>query len=331
MSFYATKCKQNISISSDIACTTNDTKDTCYLFGGAKSKTVQYSNDLFIATDDINGFKVTKINCQNSPPPTNGAGIIYHNNSLILFGGLLRGSCTNKFYVCDINNKIWKPLQITGIIPTPRSDFCFIKYDDYAVVFAGMNLSNKKWHYLSDLFVINLVKFHCIKITNSLKEINPISLFGYCIVKDQLVIAGGNSLSKRLNEMFCINLNDLIFGKINVKQIKQFDYTISHHRICSFNDSVFLFGGRQKKNVFTNENMIITNILTDNVKITKNILQNAPSERMSHSLVELNKKLFVFGGAVKINNKQIFYNDIYCLTFNEKDELKLIFIFLLNN
>ena len=332
MSFKPVKCKQLVPTLCNMARATNDSNDICYIFGGTKSNSEPYSNELWELKDDADGFHFTSINCQNPPRARAEPAMIFYKNSLILFGGRSSGKFYDKqFYICDLKNKIWKPLIISGTIPPPRSSYCFIRYGDYAIVFGGMDWANDRWNWLNDLYLIDLIQFHSIKIEISLKEFefNGLTDFGYCIVRDELVIVGGLDGGNRYNMMFSVNVNDLILSKkINIKRFEIFTDKISCHQICPFGDNIIVFGGRTVKRKYTHDNMIIRNVLTDKVKIEKNVLNHLPSKRALHALFVLNDKLFVFGGTVEVKKRQWeYYNDIYRTISQKEYEILITYLY----
>ncbi|CAJ0895916.1 3317_t:CDS:2, partial [Entrophospora sp. SA101] len=222
-----------------------------------------------------------------------------HNDSIIIFGGIVGEKTTNEVYVVEATY---------GDIPKPRSLHSQISFATHMIVFGGIVDDPKENNLDEHIYIFDIVSKHWLKqmicnfnidgevsTINSSSSNGSIGRFGHTatVVDTTLYVFGGkNKNNEYLNDFLTFDLKAL---KLLTKKKSKFKFSSR-------------FGGCASPN--------FTQSFWDSLIPPR----NAPSPRMKHVSCPYNGKIYMFGGTDEIKC----YNDIWCydVKTNQWDELE---------
>jgi hypothetical protein len=137
------------------------------------------------------------------------------NEGIYIFGGIDDDSrVTNNLYLLKINRPVLEKekLNTVGKAPSPRADTSLNFYEDLKVLIVHGGRSESE--YFNDTFILDIISLNWYKVKLFEEGIfnNKTKLLKRCghgavIVKDNLIIFGGNNDIFVGSEMFMLNLN----------------------------------------------------------------------------------------------------------------------------
>jgi hypothetical protein len=186
-----------------------DNKNSIYIFGGGNSSGLL--NDLWQYNIEKNTFN--KLNLDDTKIQQREVnGMVYYKENLYIFGGRLYDSIDNKLYKINLST-----LKIDDNFTTLPSSLCCFSYclfKHYIIIYGGTDGIN----FLNNIYLYNIKnnKWAKSKLNIGKSDIN--SIFEgkisaqMCIDEDSnlLLIFGGSSIHQDSNELFSIDLQQLL-------------------------------------------------------------------------------------------------------------------------
>jgi N-acetylneuraminic acid mutarotase len=135
---------RNLELTGDVlplaaSAITSTPGDLVYGFGGAtnSNNNTIISGDLYKIDVKLNSFEIIKVD-GFAPKPRIGASLTYHDNGVILFGGLLADDVlSNEIWRFDLNSNSWSRFNVESKI-FARVSHTAVIYDSKLVVYGGL-------------------------------------------------------------------------------------------------------------------------------------------------------------------------------------------------
>lgn len=182
-----------------------------------------------------------------------GAGVI--DNYMIIYGGKGQGSLYNDIFALDLLTFEWKELEQHGNLPGPRESMSSAVLGNSLYIFGGniCTRSAEEDEYTNDFYSICIKNntAQCKKI-NALEPLPPKRLSHSMsnLNNHFLIVCGGESYGKTLNDVWVFNVDSKIWREIVPGN--QLRGRMTH--ICySHKDTLIVFGGMTHEKAVLNE------------------------------------------------------------------------------
>jgi N-acetylneuraminic acid mutarotase len=182
--------------------------------------------------------------------------------------------------------KNWRKVELknTENLPSERSSFSLVPYEDEFYLFGGCN--QKRFFF--DFYKFNTSKNQWTRLKNELKLKR--SHHSCSVHKDSMFIAGGMKMSDYLNDFYQYEFKSEKWTKL-----PSLPFALRGHRSLISQDSLYIFGGTSNGKNFFND-LLRFDFLTNKWEIIEVVDNSIIPGRESHTFVEYKDQFFVFGG-----------------------------------
>ena len=167
------------------------------------------------------------------------ATLVGHN--LYIIGGWLGQGplAADDLHILDLEALRWMTPNTFGEPPGPCNMHTADAYKEKIYVFRGGDGE----HYLNDLHELNTATLKWIKVENNAKGQAPPPRANHssALIKQNLYIFGGWDGTKRLNDLFMIDLDSMQWSQ--VQDWGESPVPRAGMSLCNVNDRLYLFGG----------------------------------------------------------------------------------------
>jgi N-acetylneuraminic acid mutarotase len=319
------------------------------LFGGEfyDGKRVYMYNDLYKYNIEKNQWK--KISCPTMPGPRSShQTIITPRGMLYLFGGeFVSPNETNFFHYkdfwrFDMSLNQWEKLECSK--PGPRSGHRMVFWKDYIVLFGGFFDQSQKTTYYNDLWVFDTGNMEWKEFKFVEQVPSPRSGFQFILHNDLAFLYGGYSkISKGQKtvgvmhtDAWTLKLSNTPIVQLKWEKKKKIGGILPGQR--SGNTMVYhkgkgiQFGGVTDliENEETIESIVHGDLFQYNFETNKFYPMNIkndlliPCPRYNPCLVISKNVMYMFGGILEVENKEITLCDFWSLNLDKLQEWKRI-------
>ena len=212
-----------------------------YIFGGITYTDLDSSLLMYLLYRlDLKALTITLVETTNTPEPRYGAGLVYYNNYLYMWGGK---ASDPSLYRISFSNKKWSVVGTSGTSPSTRNSFPYFMQGEYLYVLPGINFD------LTDIafgcFRISLIGLVWESVGCSLDR----AVSAYAKYGNYIVLLGGISEVMMYNEMVIGEIGgNLSFDVISPNWVCP-DPRMKHSLIKS-RQYLWLFGGYSDGNLY---------------------------------------------------------------------------------
>ncbi|KAJ3014268.1 UNVERIFIED_CONTAM: hypothetical protein HDU68_000358 [Siphonaria sp. JEL0065] len=327
--------------------------DELILFAGEyyNGQKVALFNDFFIYNTEKNDWR--KYVSPNSPGPRSSHQLVITNSGRgFLFGGEFVSPNQTTFFhykdfwVLDLKTYSWEKLEV-GKKPSPRSGHRMVLWKHYIILYGGFYDAGNETRYLDDLHVFDTVE--CKWITVECSEPKPTKRSGHNLIVsgDTLVLYGGytkevmkGKVARGIihTDLWTIKLS---FETKDWKWEKRKRGGVAPQPRCggpmvSFKGKGFLFGGvcDVKEDDETIESVCVDEFFQLNVeqcrfypvnlKASPTATNIKPPARFNTMMCVQRSTLYVFGGILEKDDKEITYSDLWSCDLDKLNPFKNI-------
>jgi N-acetylneuraminic acid mutarotase len=182
--------------------------------------------------------------------------------------------------------KNWRKVELknTENVPSERSSFSLVPYEDDFYLFGGCN--QKRFFF--DFYKFSPSKNQWTRLKNEIKLKR--SHHSCSVYKDSMFIAGGMKMSEYLNDF-----HQYEFKNEKWTKLPSLPFALRGHRSLISQDSLYIFGGTSNGKNFFND-LLRFDFLTNKWEIIEVVDNSIIPGRESHTFVEFKDQFFVFGG-----------------------------------
>ncbi|PKU67818.1 Epithiospecifier protein [Dendrobium catenatum] len=333
----------------------NPVKETeLILYGGEfynGNKTFVYG-DLYRYDVEKNEWKL--ISSPNSPPPRSAHQAIAWKNNIYIFGGEFTSPNQERFHhykdfwMLDLKTNQWEQLLLKGC-PTARSGHRMVIYKHKIIIFGGFYDTLREVRYYNDLHVFDLDQFKWqeIKPRPGCLWPSPRSGFQLFVYQDEIFLYGGYSKEvspdKTGSEKGIVHsdlwaLDPRTWEWCKVKKVGIPPGLRASFSMCIHKKRAVLFGGVVDMEV---EGDVLMSLFMNELygfqldtrrwyplelrkdRSTKDKVVR-PCGRINSCMVVGRDTLYLYGGMMEVNDREITLDDLYSLNLSKLDEWKCI-------
>jgi hypothetical protein len=298
-------------------------QDRMYLFGGTdntlENQTV-YVLDLTSQQWTSKGPEAAQL-----PPAIDSHSAVVYSGKMIVFGGFIGGSRSNRAFCLDLPTLRWREIEAAGELPIPRASHSAVVNADGMYVFGGNGEDGTKF---ADMWKMDLLTWEWVRI--SPKGDLPEGRSGHsaCSYANSMVIFGGvRELTKETNEMWAFSFSTMEWTLL--QEERKIEDPVSAAQLEEYKRGKPSKSHSPQTAPVTKHSgsPISPNPRLHELKplphfhlyegppspLVGRIIGRAPYPRDGHSAVVINDKMLVFGG----DRYQMPFNDLYAYALNE--------------
>ncbi|XP_028109348.1 acyl-CoA-binding domain-containing protein 6-like isoform X1 [Camellia sinensis] len=237
-------------------------------------------------------------------PACKGHSLVSWGKKVLLIGGKTDPASDRvSVWAFDTETECWSLMEAKGDVPVARSGHTVVRANSVLILFGGENAKRKK---LSDLHMFDLKSFtwlplHCTGQGPSPRSNHVATLYG----DKMLLIFGGASKSKTLNDIYSLDFETMIWSKIKIRGF----HPSPRAGCCGVlrGTKWYIAGGGSRKKRHTE--MLIFDVLKQEWSVSVASPPSSITTNKGFSLVLMQHKerdfLVVFGGSKKEPSNQI--------------------------
>ncbi|GJQ09451.1 hypothetical protein GpartN1_g1242.t1 [Galdieria partita] len=261
--------------------------------------------------------------CGLSPQPRRHASMVFHGQSLYVFGGFNeRNEVLGDLWCFDLTKRKWFPIITNpgSFWPTARAEHSAVVYKDRMIIFGGYDGKKK----LCDTVALNMRDFSWeVVSTNGGYYPSRRCKHTAVVYKNKMYVLGGfqfaNDKNAAVTDLVALNLENMTW---NLELMSgSFPEGLQAHKAVVVNDSMYIFGGKIREQ--PSGGNVLQSSISDmvwsyrfNVNCWSAIECEGvyPKARQLHGACVVNNSerkysLIVYGGVDRL--KDTYYNDIW--------------------
>jgi len=219
----------------------------CFIFGGYVSNIdtgVSYSNLLHSFNFDTKLLEEVVGVCGEAPSPRSAHSAVVHEEFMYIMGGWAgKGNTSfNDLYQFNLDTRIWKKLEGTGVPPPSVRAHCAIIYRNSMYVTCGYGQNG----HCNDLYKYDIAKNEWSIIpTTGPAPLARSRARAVCYENKMIVIGGWDrALVSHFSDIYEFNFDYLRWTKLDVKlNSQELEMGIGQHSATIQDHKIFVFGG----------------------------------------------------------------------------------------
>ncbi|KAL8464186.1 hypothetical protein ACS0TY_033924 [Phlomoides rotata] len=302
-------------------------KHKIIIFGGFYDtlREVRYFNDLHVF--DLDQYKWQEIKPRLGcmwPSPRSGFQFFVYQDEIYLYGGYSKevsssdkkvsekGIVHSDIWCLDPRTWEWNKVKKSGMPPGPRAGFSMCVHKKRALLFGGVVDMEMEGDLMMSLFLNEIYGF----------QLDNHRWYPLELRKEK---ATKNKLKNKSDG----KVNDIDLG--NKTEPTERENTLSDEDEGSDNDDVDMDSDVKKMSVNLHKNVSITDSVEGSGSSKNLMVQNSvlpeivkPCGRINSCVVVGKDTLYIYGGMMEINDREITLDDLYALNLNKLDAWKCI-------
>lgn len=299
-------------------------QDQMYLFGGIDS--LRENATVYILNLHTKQVSSKSPDGPQLPPGIDSHSAVLHTHDMVVFGGFIGGSRTNRVFSLDLSALQWREIAFAALQPAPRSCHTAVVHQNSMFVFAGIGDDNVKY---SDLWELNLISWEWKQISCEGEVPEGRSGHTACCCENYMVVFGGSrEITKETNEMWAFNFDALQWKLL--QEERTIEDPVSAAQLEEYKKGKS-FKTHSPHTAPAKHHTESPNSSPHEVKrhahlydgppspLVGRIIGRAPYPRDGHSAVLVEDKMLVFGG----DRYQMPFNDLYAYSLADSSRLRL--------